>query len=129
MKSSKCLLYVQFAVYKCASFGINFCEICESSSRYCVNSTICTGDDLVQGSYKRASENVVPEPAEPILGKECALHVDNWCLSPMLYLELHDRGTIALITSCFMAYRSQHCVAKFSLANLNELSVALEVAI
>lgn len=81
------------------------------------------------GSYKRASENVVAESAEPVVGKECALHVDNWCSSPMLYLELHDRGTNALITSCFLAYRSQQCVAKFSLANLNELSLALEVTI
>ena len=46
----------------------------------------------MEGSYKRASENVVPESAEPILGKGCALHVDNWCSSLMLYLELHDRG-------------------------------------
>jgi hypothetical protein len=83
----------------------------------------------VEGSYKRASENVVPESAEPILGKECALNLDNWCSSPMLYLELHDRGTNALITSCFMAYKSQKCVAKFSLANLNVLSLALEVTI
>jgi hypothetical protein len=103
--------------------------MCESNSRYCVNSTNCTGDDLVEGSYKRASENVVPRSAEPILGKGCALHVDNWCSSRMFYLELHDRGTNALITSCFMAYRSQHCVTKFSLANLNELSLALEIAI
>jgi hypothetical protein len=82
-------LYVQFTPYKCARFRIHFCEISESSSRYCVNSTICTGDDLVEGSYKRASENVVPESAEPILGKGCALHVDNWC-SSLMYLELHD---------------------------------------
>lgn len=83
----------------------------------------------MEGSYKRASENVVPESAEPILDKGCPLHVDNWCSSPMLYRELHDRGTNALITSCFMAYRSEHCVAKFSLANLNELSLALKVSI
>jgi len=82
----------------------------------------------VEGSYKRASESVVPESTEAILGKGCALHVDNWC-SSLMYLELHDRGIHALITSCFMAYRSQHCVAKFSPANLNELSLALEVAI
>lgn len=87
------------------------------------------GDDLVEGSYKRASENVVPESAEPIVGKGCALHIDNWCSSLMFYLELHDRGINALITSCFMAYRSQHCVAKISLANLNELSLALELVI
>ena len=94
-----------------------------------MNSTICNGDDLVEGIYKRASENVVTESAEPILGKGCALHVDNWCSSPMLYLELHDRGTNALITSCFMAYRSQQCVTKSSLVNLNELALALEVTI
>jgi hypothetical protein len=83
----------------------------------------------VEGSYKTASENVVPESAEPIMGKGCALHVDNWYSSPMLYRELHGRRTNALITPCFMAYRSQHCVATFSLANLNGLSLALEIAI
>jgi len=60
----------------------------------------------VEGSYKTASENVVPESAEPIMGKECALHVDNWYSFLMLYQEIHGRRTNAVITSCFMVYRS-----------------------
>jgi hypothetical protein len=83
----------------------------------------------VEGSYKTASENVVPESAGPIMGKECTLHVDNWYSSPVLYREIHGRRTNAVITSCCMVYRSQHCVATFSLANLNGLSLALEIAI
>jgi hypothetical protein len=116
-------------MYKCARFRIDIFKLCESNSRYCVNSKICTGDDLVEGSDKRASENIVPESVEPVQGKGCALHVDNWCSYPMLYVELHERRANALIPSCFMAYRSEHCVAQFSLANLNGLSLALRVAI
>jgi hypothetical protein len=77
---------------------IKLCKLCESSPGYCVNFKICTGDDLVEGSDKRASENIVPELAEPILGKGCASYLDNWCLSPILYLELCDRRTNAFGT-------------------------------
>jgi hypothetical protein len=52
----------------------------------------------VEGSDKTTSENVVPESAERILGRGCALHLDNWYSFAMSYPELCERRTSALGT-------------------------------
>jgi hypothetical protein len=52
----------------------------------------------VECNDRSASEHVVLELGEPILGKECTLYFDNWCSSPKLYVELHQRRMIALGT-------------------------------
>ena len=69
MKFRGRLSQVQWNPSKCARFGIKFLKLCESCFYCCVNCKICTGDDLLEGSDRSASENVVLELTEPVLGK------------------------------------------------------------
>jgi len=69
MKFRGRLSQVQCNRSKCAIFGIKFLKLCESSFGCFVNCRICTGNDLLEGSDRSASKNVVLELTEPVLGK------------------------------------------------------------
>jgi len=69
MKCRGHLSLCRFHSIQSARFLIKFCVLSESNSDSCVIFKICTGDDLVEGSDKSASESVLLELAESVLAK------------------------------------------------------------
>ena len=69
MKCRGHLSLCRFQSIQSARFLIKFYMLSESNSDCCVIFKICTGDDLVEGSDKSASESVLLELAESVLVK------------------------------------------------------------
>ncbi|KAL6438799.1 hypothetical protein ACFW04_003704 [Cataglyphis niger] len=93
MKFRERLNFIQYIASKRARFGIKFYKLCESNSGYCYRFKIYTGQDVLRGSNESASESVVTQLAEPILGKGYTLFLDNWYSSPNLYKILQAKNT------------------------------------
>lgn len=75
MKCRGHLSLCKFRSIQIARFLIKFYVLSESNSDSCVIFKICTGDDLVEGSDKSASESVLLELTESVLveGYTCIL--------------------------------------------------------
>ena len=69
MKCWRHLSLCRFQYIQSARFLIKFYVLSESNSGCYVIFKICTGDDLVEGSDKSASERVLLELAESVLVK------------------------------------------------------------
>ncbi|XP_066585582.1 piggyBac transposable element-derived protein 4-like [Prorops nasuta] len=87
----------QFNPSKRARFGIKFYKLCESSSGYCYNFKIYSGNDKTSLEYS-ASETVVMELLQSVLDKGHNSYIDNWYSSPKLFLTLVRNGTNVLGT-------------------------------
>lgn len=87
----------QFNPSKRTRFGIKFYKVCESTSGYCNNFKIYSGNDKTNLDYS-ASETVVMGLLQSILDKGHTLYTDNWYSSPKLFLTLVRNGTNVLGT-------------------------------
>lgn len=98
MKMRSRLSYIQFNLKKRASFGVKVYKICEVNSGYCSVFKIYVGEDKVSDEFL-ASESVVLDLMQPFYNLGYTVFLDNWYVSPLLFVELLKRDTHAIGTA------------------------------
>ena len=87
MKFKGRMFYKQFNPLKKTNFERKFYKLCESTSGYCYDFTIYSGNDKTNLGYS-ACESVGIELSKSILYKGYTLYIGNWYSSPKLFLIL-----------------------------------------
>ena len=100
MKFKGRMFYIQFNPLKKTKFERKFYKLCESTSGYCYDFTIYSGNDKTNLGYS-ACESVGIELSKSILYKGHTLYIGNWYSSPKLFLILVKNWTNVVGTVCF----------------------------
>lgn len=102
MKSKARLGCIVFVRIKRARYGIKFYKLCESSSGYCLNFKIYTGQNsTADDEDMNVSETVVRDLSKLVINKGYTIFLDNWYSSPKIfdYLKANDTNAIGTVRS------------------------------